>query len=203
MALPARQYHYQQPANDQVRLDDKVNGLYSFDDEHATSMLDHPILDSDMMQSSVHDTFQKDVYHHGNTVLSPNNSHAWAQQFPTSMPLDMHESNQFLNMQPHMDASHHGNGWHVSPSSGNCTPTSALDLMPNPRLDGTRYMSSHNGSQQHFEHRPQAHTHTVATAVQPHPAPKSGDWMALAQAEVEARPIPKRLRSNSPYSLCA
>ncbi|TKA29360.1 hypothetical protein B0A54_16868 [Friedmanniomyces endolithicus] len=120
------------------------------------------------------------------------------------------------HMHPHASAYGHaqrGSAWAFEHSSGNCTPNHGVEYVPLAaqyeqvqyplhRTNGVPVISSHpamvphplqfNGShgEQGFIPAPQVHT-----PISPH---CHQDWMGMAQQEMENRPMPKRMRPNSP-----
>ncbi|KAK1069405.1 hypothetical protein LTR74_004971 [Friedmanniomyces endolithicus] len=120
------------------------------------------------------------------------------------------------HMHPHASAYGHaqrGSAWAFEHDSGNCTPNHGIEYVPLAaqyeqvqyplhRTNGAPMMVSHptmvphplpfNGShgEQGFIPAPQVHT-----PISPH---CHQDWMGMAQQEMENRPVPKRMRPNSP-----
>ncbi|KAF2724965.1 hypothetical protein K431DRAFT_216695 [Polychaeton citri CBS 116435] len=103
--------------------------------------------------------------------------------------------------------------WNMDQSSGQCTPTHGLDFMPQPQFEGPPYalQRTESAPSQSFARQPHHATHNfngipvpeqnfipapqVQTPMSPH---SHQDWMAMAAQEGDRRPMPKRMRPQSP-----
>ncbi|KAK4540820.1 hypothetical protein LTR36_008897 [Oleoguttula mirabilis] len=207
------------------RSDSKHSAYFEEDD---SAVLDPAILDADIMQSpsSVH--FRKDSFANSNGVLSPAESQGWDHQYgglpvePASAGAanPYHEEhNGFARPGPpiaHPPAYGHPPQhpqWAFEQASGNCTPTIGVEFMPPPPHFETPQYAHHRTDSIHpnFGHppHPPAPLHfngphvepgfipalQVQTPMSPH---SHQDWMGMAQQEMQSRPLPKRMRPNSP-----
>ena len=110
---------------------------------------------------------------------------------------------------------HHLQQWTFGPNSGNGTPTAGTEFMPPPpaqfernqfpdhRADSARGSFSHpappplmpfNAPHPEPSFLP---VQQVQTPMSPH---SHQDWMGMAQQEMDSRPMPKRMRPNSPHT---
>lgn len=111
--------------------------------------------------------------------------------------------------------------WNFEQTSGNCTPTPTnVDFIPAPpQFEGVQFQQHQRADSAHAvsfpPHQPQPAqpvpqnygvTRVEANFMQPAPqvqtpmSPHSHqDWMGMAQQEMEARPMSKRMRPNSPH----
>ena len=195
-----------------------------FDDDEA-SILDPAILDPEIMQSPSSTQFRKDSFANSHGMLSPAESHGWDHQFG-NLPVESvaagtanlyhAENNGFVQpglpvrQPPYGHPSQHS-PWSFGQASGDCTPTSAVEYMAPPppgHIDGVQY---HRVDSVHFNHpiHAQQPTHfngvhveagfipapQVQTPMSPH---SHQDWMGMAQQEMDSRPLPKRMRPDSP-----
>lgn len=197
MALPTHRYSYQQQQAPSVTADSIGPPLdhkaYSFEDDNATSILDTSVLEPDMMHNPV---YRKDSFANADGMLSPVDAHVWDSQY--------HDSRHFKNSTPymapmsqhHVDMSHASMPhWSLGPASGSGTPNTALEMMPPPsQFDGMRYVQV----KPDFEQRPQDRFMAGPQVQTPVSISGPSEYMALAQTEVEARQLSKRLRSDSP-----
>ncbi|EMC93581.1 hypothetical protein BAUCODRAFT_76038 [Baudoinia panamericana UAMH 10762] len=111
----------------------------------------------------------------------------------------------------------HGQSWGVEHPPGNCTPTVRTELMPPPPPVEEVSYHQPSGEAAHANYVPQRqgphapqHFHAsygepgflpapqVQTPMSPH---SHADWMGMAQQEMECRPLPKRMRPNSPQTM--
>lgn len=132
-----------------------------------------------------------------------------------------HENNGFVQQgaphpHPHAAAYAHptqGPSWAFDQGSGHCTPGTGIEFMPPPpAFEGHHYhqqrTDSAHASFSHPPHAPQPPPFLgpngepnfipapqVQTPMSPH---SHQDWMGMVQQEMESRPMPKRMRGNSP-----
>ncbi|KAK5129141.1 hypothetical protein LTR08_003806 [Meristemomyces frigidus] len=194
-------------------------------DEDEAAVLDPAILDSDVMQSPSSAHFRKDSFANSHGVLSPAESHAWDHHY-TSLPVESaaagaanpyhEENNGFVHPGPPMrHPSSYGHPpqhspWTFEQVSDNCTPTTGAEFMPPPlahfenaqyhRVDSVHFNHVHHPQQQTAFNGMHVETGFVAapqvqTPMSPH---SHQDWMGMAQQEMESRPLPKRMRPDSP-----
>ncbi|QIW97083.1 hypothetical protein AMS68_002601 [Peltaster fructicola] len=196
MALPTQRYSFQQTPGDD-------NKVYGFDSDSSASILDPSLLDSDMMHHPVAARFRKDSFAASHGILTPTDSHAWTTQYqdsPAQVPYKA--ENQYADALQQIDTHHAipNHAW-MAPRSGNGTPTAALDMMPPPSHFDTMHYMQPKPTDRAMEHRSYSGMQSEpqymsAPHVQAHRP--THEYMALAQAEAEARPTSKRLRSDSP-----
>ena len=197
-----------------------------FEEDEGSAVLDPAILDADIMQSPHQSHFRKDSFANSNGVLSPAESQVWDHHYPSGLNGEptsagaqnpYHEESGFVRQgAPHVPLPGYPHPQqHLRPqwqSPGNCTPTTGAEFMPPPpQFDGQhqyphRRQDSAHGSFSHAPPPPGFHGPHVAEAnfipapqVQTPMSPHSHqDWMGMAQQEMECRPMPKRMRPNSP-----
>ncbi|KAK5127044.1 hypothetical protein LTR85_008403 [Meristemomyces frigidus] len=209
----------------QTRSDNKHPAYFEEDD---SAVLDPAILDADIMQSPNSAHFRKDSFANSNGVLSPAESHGWDHQYgglpiePASAGAanPYHEENNGfvrpgppLQHPPAYGHLHQHPQWTFDQASGNCTPTTGVEFMPPPpHFETPQYAHRRTDSiHPNFGHPP--HPPPPLAFSGPHaepgfiPAPQvqtpmsphsHQDWVGMAQQEMQSRPLPKRMRPNSP-----
>ena len=160
MAYPGSHFGYHQAPTD-AGMDRKPP---IFIDEDESSVLDTPILDSDIMQSpgNIAATFRKNSFANSNGVLSPAESQGWDHQYgsgggmpveagPAGGSIPFHNDHHvfgrpsnppppgYAHPHPH-HPHHHPPPWTFEHGSGNRTPTTGIEYIhPPPPFDGTQY----------------------------------------------------------------
>lgn len=210
MAYVDARFGYSHPHTDSA-LDNKQT---TFIDTDSSALLNHSVLDPDMMQSP-NDAFRKDSFANSNGVLSPADSQTWDHSFTNGLNPDpssasgpssyQEDGNVFLRQSnPHATpyANHHQlSTWTFDGGSGIDTTTAGGEFMPPPQYDGSHFIpqrsdgahgsfAQQHAMPQHFIPAPQ-----IQTPMSPH---SHQDWMGMAEREMESRPSHKRMRPNSP-----
>ena len=194
-------------------------------DEDDRAVLDPAILDPEIMQSPSSTQFRKNSFANSHGILSPAESHGWDHQYGNlpvesvaagSANLYHAENNAFV--QPGLPVTHpvayghppQHSPWSFGQASGDCTPTSGVDFMPPPpgHIDNVHFQRVDSVHFNHPLHVQQPalfngmHVETgfipapqVQTPMSPH---SHQDWMGMAQQEMDSRPLPKRMRPDSP-----
>lgn len=210
MAYADARFGYQQSQTD-AALDNKQP---AFIDTDGSALLNHSVLEADMMQSP-NDTFRKNSFANSNGVLSPADSQTWDHPFSTGLNPDpaasafqddggvfLRQSNTHVAPYPGQQQQQQHSSWTFENGSGNSTPTTGGNFMPPPQYDGAQFIPRRSdaghenfGQQQHSLPQHFISAPQVQTPMSPH---SHQDWMGMAEREMESRPSHKRMRPNSP-----
>lgn len=226
MAHPVHPFAYH--SSPPTRSHSKRPAIYSFDDDDDDASPATAVLDpADIMQSPHPLPYRKDSFANSNGVLSPAESQAWDPHYPSAMSADAastsvgassthlhdpHHSYAQLDAYSHPHHALPANHWSIAHAgSGECTPTTSVDLMPPPpTFDHMQYAHQQDDTaHQPFDpaqnHQPHFAAQAAESSLMPAPqvqtpmSPQSHqEWMALAQHELESRPMSKRMRLHSP-----
>jgi len=171
--------------------------------------------------------FRKPSFVNSNGVLSPADSHAWDHQY-AGVPVEAAPSHSYHDGHDNFARRHVPHAlppayahpahpeWSLEPDTiAADTPITGIDyISPPPPFDAhpfppSRADSAH-GSLSHAAPPPPilpinaSHPESdlvlapqVRTPMSPH---SHQDWMGLAQQEMESRPLPKRMRPNTPHA---
>lgn len=169
-------------------------------DDDADDDDDAPVLDPAIL--NVHDTHYQD----SRLAMNPSSgadAQAWEQHpyLASALPVDPTDSAQ-MAFQDHPISSFPPQ-WRFDQPSSNCNTADPSDFLPPPPLfDGQQYQhprqdSAHEG----FAHPPFAADPSFMSGQPPMSPHSHQDYMTLAQREMDARPMQKRVRPNSPSLL--